>query len=488
MDEEKKMVPGLDPRDWDATRQLAHEMVDDVFGFLQNIREQPVWQPLPQEVKDYLERPLPLQGLGEQAAYQAFKENIFPHPLGNIHPRFWGWVMGSGVPFGVLAEFLAAAMNPNLGGGEHVANYVERQVVDWCKQMLGFPRDASGLLVSGGSMANFVGLSVARNAGAGYDVRADGVCTSSAPMTLYASSETHSSIPKAVEQLGLGKRNLRLVPVNEKYQVRLDELERFIRSDLADGFKPICVIGNAGTVNTGAIDDLNALADLCEEYGLWFHVDGAFGAIAAISDQLKERVSGMERADSLAFDLHKWMYLPIEVGCILVRDFDRHIATFAASPEYLSHMPRGAASGEHAWFGDLGLQLSRGFRALKVWMSLQAYGLEPFAAMVTENVKQAVYLAGLVEAHPDLELLADVPLNIVCFRYDPGELDNQSLNDLNLEILMRLQERGLAVPSYTRLDGKFAIRIANTNHRSRMEDFDFLVDKVISIGEEVLES
>ena len=224
MDKNKKSFPELDPQDWDATRQLAHEMVDDVFVFLQNIRKRPVWQPIPQEVKDYLGQPLPSRGLGEQAAYQAFKEEIFPHPLGNIHPRFWGWVMGSGVPFAVLAEFLAAAMNPNLGGGEHVANYVERQVIDWCKQMLGFPQDASGLLVSGGSMANFVGLSVARNAGAGYDVRADGVCTSSAPMTLYASSETHSSNPKAVEQLGLGKRNLRLVPVNEKYQVRLDEL------------------------------------------------------------------------------------------------------------------------------------------------------------------------------------------------------------------------------------------------------------------------
>ncbi|HTP11071.1 MAG TPA: pyridoxal-dependent decarboxylase, partial [Anaerolineae bacterium] len=339
----------LDPQNWDAMRALGHRMVDDMLTYLQTVRDRPVWQPTPDHVKQHLHAPLPVEPQGAAVAYQDFVDHILPYPLGNIHPRFWGWVMGTGTPLGVLAEMLAATMNPNLGGGDHVANDVERQVLDWCKEMLGFPQDASGILVSGGSMANFVGLTVARNTLAGFDVRAKGVAASAQPLTFYGSVEMHSCLQKAVELLGLGNEALRRIPVNAAYQIDLDALDRAIQADRAAGYRPIGVIGNAGTVNTGAIDDLNSIADLCQREKLWFHVDGAFGALAAVSPELRPLLRGMERADSIAFDLHKWMYMPFEAGCTLVRSEQAHRYAFSLTPEYLSHFERGAAGGSN-WF------------------------------------------------------------------------------------------------------------------------------------------
>ena len=462
-------------------------MVDEMLTHLETIRERPIWQPIPQEVKDHFHESLPHEPIGEEAAYQEFKQYILNYSMGNVHPRFWGWVMGNGIPYAVLADMLAAGINPNMGGGEHIPAYVERQVIDWCKEMLGYPADSSGILVSGGSMANFVGLAVARNAMAGYDIRQEGIYGSQAPMVFYASTETHSSNYKAIDLLGLGRKWLRLLPANRDYQLDLEELEAAIAADRAAGYHPACIIGNAGTTNTGAIDDLNALADIAEREGIWFHVDGAFGAMAALSDKLKGRVAGMERADSFAFDLHKWVYMPFEVACVLIRNFEDHINTFSVSPDYLSHMPRGLAAGEHAWFGDLGLQLTRGFRALKVWMTFKAYGLEKFGRVIEQNVDQADYLAGRIHEDPDFELMAGVPLNIVCFRYIKPGLDDAALDDLNRGILMELHERGLAVPSYTRLDGKFAIRVCVTNHRSTCADFDLFLEKICEIAEQFTE-
>ena len=474
----------LDPEDWDELRSLGHRMVDDLLTYLQTVRERPVWRPIPADVRSFFKGPAPRKPEGAERAYADFREQVLPHPMGNIHPRFWGWVMGTGTPLGALTEMLAAGMNPNMGGGDHVANLVEAQVLDWCKEMLGFPREASGLLVSGGSMANLVGLTVARNARAGFDVRRQGVRGASGPLTVYASVETHSSVQKGVELLGLGSEALRLVPVNAQFEIEVGALQRMLREDRAAGCRPICVVGNAGTVGTGAIDDLRALADLSAREDVWFHVDGAFGSLAALVPEYRSRLAGMERADSIAFDLHKWMYVPFEAGCTLVRDAEAHRRAFSLRPDYLTHAERGLAAGT-LWFSDYGIQLTRGFRALKVWMSLKEHGLDRYARLVRQNIGQARYLAQLVREAPDLELLAPVPLNIVCFRYVAPGRDEAALDALNQELLIQLHEQGIAVPSNLTLGGRFALRVAITNHRSRREDFDLLVREARRIGAEL---
>jgi glutamate/tyrosine decarboxylase-like PLP-dependent enzyme len=472
----------LDPEDWTQLRALGHRMVDDMLSYLQTVAERPVWRTMPDEVRRALARPLPLEPEGEEAAYRDFCDLVLPYPLGNIHPRFWGWVNGTGTPLGALAEMLAATLNPNVAGFDQAAALVERQVVDWLKEMLGYPKGASGLLVSGGSMANALALAVARNTRAGFDVRRDGVQQAGdRRLVLYASRQTHSSVQKGVELLGLGSAALCLLPVDAELRLDTAALESRLRDDRRRGLRPFCVIGNAGTVNSGAIDDLSLIADLCARESTWFHVDGAFGALAALAPGLRPRLAGMEKADSLAFDLHKWMYLPYEAGCLLVRRPDDHRNSFAVIPEYLTRIPGGPAAAESS-FADLGIQLSRGFRALKVWMALKADGARKYGRLIQQNVDQAEYLAGLVRRSDVLELTAPAPLNIVCFRYKVPGRDDDALNELNRAILVRLQESGVALPSYTTLDGRFCIRVAITNHRTRRPDLDLLVAEVTRLG------
>jgi glutamate/tyrosine decarboxylase-like PLP-dependent enzyme len=292
-------------------------------------------------------------------------------------------------------------------------------------------------------------------------------------------------VQKAVEMLGLGSDSIQSIPVNDAYQIDVAALEAAIAADKVAGLRPWCIVGSAATTNTASIDDLNRLADIAEREGMWYHVDGAFGALAALSPELKSIVAGMERADSLAFDLHKWFYAPFEVGCALVRDRAKHRSAFTLTPSYLVHGERGITAGKD-WFSDYGFQLTRSFRALKVWMMIKTEGIDKYGRLIYQNVEQARYLEALVENAPELELLAPVALNVVCFRFKVARLDDDALNALNKELLIRVQESGAAVVTGTMLKGKQAIRMCNVNHRTRREDFDLLVREVIRTGNELV--
>jgi len=475
----------LDPENWEDLRRLGHRMMDDMFDYLRTVRERPVWQPFPEAVKQRLAEPVPQRGRPALEVYEQFRRDVLPYPPGNIHPRFWGWVIGTGTPLAMLSDMLASGMNPQAAGIQEGARYVEERVIAWLAELMGFPTDSSGLLLSGGSMANLVALAVARQAQAGFDVRENGLGDGAPPLVVYTSTEGHSSVRKAVEVMGMGRRNLRQIPVDAEYRMRVDALRQAIAEDRRAGRRPICIVGSGGTVNTGATDDLAALADVARDEQVWFHVDGAFGALLTFAPELKHIVRGLERADSVAFDLHKWGYLPFELGCTLVRHPGLHRDTFAVAPSYLGATARGAAAGG-VRFADLGLQLSRGFRALKVWMAFKTHGIETIGRLIVQNVEQVRYLAALVDAEPSLERLAPAPLNICCFRYTAPDLDADSLNAVNQEILWRVQESGVALPSHTVLDGKFAIRVANTNQRTRREDFDLLVRTVLDLGRAVV--
>jgi len=476
----------LDPEDWESFRELAHRMVDTMILEAQTFRERPAWAQAPAEIQDRLSsEPLPIAGQGEAEVFDQFLSDVLPYGNGNRDPRFLGWVQGTGFPLAMLADMLAAGMNPHMAGSNQNPVLVETKVVEWFRDAMDFPMGASGLLLSGGSMANFTALAVARNARAGFDVRQQGL-QESPLMTIYGSSETHSWAKKAVEVLGLGNRSYRRVAVSSDFRMDVQELRSAVNLDLAAGHRPIAVIATAGTVNTGATDDLNAIADLCAEFGLWMHVDGAFGALAAISPKLRDTVAGMERADSVAFDLHKWMYMPFEIACLLVRDGDTHRATFSQSASYIATTERGVSAGGFR-FAEMGLELTRGFKALKAWMSLKAYGFSKFAALIEQNVEQAQYFASRISDEPELELIADVPLNIVCFRYRGIDLDGDQLNSVNKELLLRIQERGIAVPSSTVIGDAFCLRVCMSNHRTRRGDLDGLVEAIVAIGRELVE-
>jgi aromatic-L-amino-acid decarboxylase len=478
----------LDPDDWEAMRELGHRMIDDMLDYLESVRERPVWQHVPDQVKAHFSSPVPQKPQQPKEVYEEFVEKVLPYPMGNIHPRFWGWILGTGTAMGAFAELLAASMNTNTGGGDnHIANHVEKQVIEWIKEMLRYPQSASGVLTSGCSAANIIGLTVARNAKAGFDLRRKGLQSAPRKMVLYASQEVHSSIQKAVELLGLGSEALRRLPVNDYFQIDLQILKTSIAEDRENGYLPFCVVGAAGTTNTGGIDDLVALADLCQQENLWLHVDGAFGAWAALAPRARSKVVGMERADSLALDLHKWMSMPYEIGCVLVRHEEQHRKAFSVMPEYLAHGEggRGLSGGDLPWFSDYSFQLSRGFRALKAWMSLKEHGSGKYARIIQQNLDQALYLGELVDASPELELSAPVTLNVVCFRYVAPGMGGEALDEVNKRIIIELQEQGVAVLSGTVIKGKYVLRAANSNHRSRREDFDFLVREVRRIGKEL---
>lgn len=473
----------LDPDDWDEARALGHRMLDDMFDYLMSLRERPAWVSPPPQSRAALDAPTPMDGAPLEDVYRSFKAHILPYPTGNQHPGFFGWVMGNGTPTGMLADMLASGMNPHLAGYDQSAPMVEKQVISWFADLLGFPPESSGLLVSGGTMANLNALAVARCERAGFDIRSEGL--SRAPqLTVYGGAETHNWIVKACELTGLGSKAFRKVPCGEDYATDVKACRDMIRSDIEAGCKPFCLIATVGTVNTGASDDVAALRALADEFGLWLHVDGAFGALAALAPEARRQVEAQSLADSIAFDLHKWGYQPYEIGCVIIRDAAAHKGAFAQNATYISSMERGLAI-DSTYFADRGLQLSRGFRALKAWMLMKETGADKLGALIQQNVDLAQYLAKRVDDENDLERMAPAPLNIVCFRYVAPSTDEAALDALNQEILYRIQESGEALPSHTMIKGRFCLRACVANHRTRKEDIDKLIELALRFGREI---
>jgi aromatic-L-amino-acid/L-tryptophan decarboxylase len=471
----------LDPEDWSAFRMQAHRMLDDMLSYIENIRKRPVWQPIPDAVRARFRSSAPRLGEDLAQVHAEFMQNILPYAQGNVHPGFMGWVNGGGTPIGMVAEMLAAGLNANLGGRDHIPVEVERQVTRWVRELFGFPENASGLFVTGTSMANLIAVLIARDVTLGFEVRHKGIAAEPRRLTAYTSNAVHSCVPKAMDIAGLGSDALRLIPTDNRYRIDLKTLEKVMDADRVAGFTPFLVVGTAGTVNTGAIDDLNGLAELCQRENLWFHVDGAFGALAKLAPDMAPRLNGIERADSVAFDFHKWGQAPYDAGFVLVRDGEKHRETFVSPVAYLHRATRGLAAGS-PWPCDFGPDLSRGFRALKVWFTLKTLGTERLGAAISHSCALARYLERRINATPELELMAPVELNIVCFRYLPQDISPENSDRVNEEIAIRLQETGIVAPSTTRLEGRVVIRAAIVNHRTSRAEIDALVEGALTLG------
>ena len=432
------------------------------------------------------EEPVPEEGLPADQVLAFVREHVLPFPMGNSHPRFYGFINATADPVGITADYLASAMNSNCWGGDHAAIHVENRVVAWLAELLGFPPEADGILVSGGSMANFTALAAARRAVVPGNVREEGLSGTPAPI-VYASDQVHHCVDKAVDLLGIGTRNLRKIPTDARFRMRVDELARAVAEDRAAGRTPGIVVGTAGTVNTGAIDPLPEIAALCRRESLWFHVDGAYGAMAALSPALAPLFAGMSEADSIAADPHKWLYVPYEAGATLVRQPGRLAAAFRRFPEYLASDPESPFPGP-AWFAERGVELSRGFKALKVWMGLKTHGRRGYARAIERDVALARFLSDEVDRRPEFERLADSVLSIANFRWRPADrsLSEPELDAVNRRIVNRLVGEGSFFLAPTVLKGRAALRACIVNFRTDEDDLRALLDESARLGREIL--
>lgn len=466
----------LDPQDWDEFRAQGHRMLDDMLDYLEHIRNRPVWQPIPDTVRGLFREPLPEEPLAVAEIHKIFMCSILPFAVGNAHPGFMGWVHGGGTATGMLAEMLAAGLNANLGGRDQIPLDVERQVIRWACELFGWPDNASGVLLTGTSMANLLAVLVARTGRLGPRVREEGIAALGLRLTAYTSAAAHACIAQAFDLSGFGRDTLRKIPTGPDQRMDVEALGRQIALDRRAGLTPFMLVGTAGSVDVGAIDELDKLAGIARRERLWFHIDGAYGVLAMLAPSLAPLLAGIEQADSLAFDFHKWGQVPYDAGCLLVRNGTLHYDTFASQAAYLRRETRGLAAGS-PWPCDFGPDLSRGFRALKVWFTLKAYGRAKLGAMVERCCRLAAYLAQKIDASPELERLAPVALNIVCFRYRCEAADQ-----VNAQIVVALHESGLQAPSTTTLQSGLAIRAAIVNHRTRPDDMDALLEATLAFG------
>lgn len=477
----------LDPDDWSAFGNWAHQLLDDMLNHMQTRSNGAVWTPMPEHVVDTHRSHLPASASPLDDLRKEFLTSILPYGAGNAHPGFMGWVQGGGTPIGAMADMLAASMNINAGGRNQISTDMEREITAWMAELFEFPPSAGGLFLTGTSMANLVAVWIARVKLLGAAVRNEGVAGAGEKFIAYTSEAAHGCVAQAFDLAGFGRKSLSRVRLDESFRMSVADLEHSIESDLKAGRKPWMVIATAGSVDTGAIDPLNEIADLCQRYRMWFHIDGAFGAMAQLSRHLNPLLAGIARADSIAFDFHKWAQVPYDAGFLLTRDIQTNLDTFAADLHYLRREPRGLAANS-PWPCDLGPDLSRSFRALKTWFTFKAFGRDGLAAVVEHTCALARQLAHAVDDNPLLELGAPVTLNIVCYRFvgmtsgtTPVELDR-----INADIAVRLQEQGLVAPSTTRINDRLMLRAAIVNHRTELVHIETLLTETIRVGQLIM--
>lgn len=461
----------LDPPDWEAFRRLAHRALDQAIDTVASVRERPAWQASPPRAGGDA---LPWEPTPLSEVCAAVERDVLPFGVGNTHPRFFGWVHGSGTAEGIVAAMYTAAMNANVGGREHAAVHVEREVLGWFKELVGLPPLSSGILLSGTSMATMIALAVARHA---YEGGSEG-------LRIYTSDQAHISVAKAVRMVGLPSDCLVKVRSDGRLRMDVAALGDAVQKDLDASLVPLAVVATAGTALTGAVDPLQEVAALCRARNVWLHVDAAIGIGLRLHPALRDRLAGIEDADSVAFDAHKWLHVPYDVGCVLVRDAQAHRAAFREGASYLQRATRGTGAGD-PWFCDAGPELSRGFRALKVWMVLKTHGLAALGQQVHKNCAQAQHFAGRLDGCEEAVLVAPTDLAITCFRC-VGASGDEADDRLNEEIVLRVQESGVAVPSSGRVRGRSVIRVNITNHRTTRADLDLLFDDVLRHRAEIL--
>jgi aromatic-L-amino-acid/L-tryptophan decarboxylase len=465
-------------------RTAGHRLVDRIAAFFDSLPQRRVTPgEAPSAVREVLgaARTLPVHGDDPAQLLNRAADLIFEHSLFNAHPRFWGYVTSSAAPIGALGELLAAAANPNVGAWalSPMATEIEAQTIRWIAELLRYPADCGGLFVSGGNMANIVGFIAARQAKAGVDVRTKGI--GGTRLHAYCSNETHTWVQKAADISGIGTESIRWIAADSRARMDLRALRERIVQDIEAGDKPFLVVGNAGTVSTGALDPLREMAAICREFDLWFHVDGAYGALAAIVPDASVEFAGLSEADSLAVDPHKWLYAPLEAGCALVRDVQKLRDAFSYHPAYYNF------GAEAINYFDLGPQNSRGFRALKVWLALQQVGRDGYVQMISDDIRLARAMYERASQFPEIEALSQ-GLSITTLRYVPSDLKSgderveKYLDDLNRELLTRLQQGGEVYPSNAVIGGKFALRFCVVNFRTTLEDIEALLPIVVRAG------
>jgi aromatic-L-amino-acid decarboxylase len=473
-------------------RRLGYQAVDMAANYFAELPGGPVFQRMREgERQALMNMPMPVAPLSGDAILRMLGEQILPHPMGNGHPRFFGWVNSPPDMLAVIAEILAAAMNPSCAGGDHAAIYLEHCVIRWLIDLLGFPVERSyGLLVSGGSAASLTALAAARHKALGQlgiDVRKQGVSGNQARLRLYASTEAHSCIQKAVEILGLGADCIRRIEVDEDFRISLASLRQAVLEDRNSGWHPFCIVASAGSVQTGAIDPLEALADFASEWNLWMHVDGAYGAAAMLDTHSRPLFEGIQRADSIALDPHKWLSVPVECGCVLVRDGALLRETFSLVPSYI-RTEAGKGIGNLPWFAEYGMQQTRGFRALKLWVTLASSGKLELERQISRQIALARYLEQRLEATPGFELQWKGPLSIVCFRYVPAEIagNEAALDTLNRRVMERMQAAGKAFVTSATLSGRFVLRACILHYETVEADIDAMLEAVEEAAADVM--